>query len=89
MIFIDEVDSLLPRRSETHCAEYNSIASTLLTEMDGVCSATDGRRVAVIGATNRIDAVDPAFRRGGRFGAEISFPPPDAEVCSFHGSVLT
>lgn len=50
---------------------YNSIVSTLLALMDGL----DGRgSVVVIGATNRVDALDPALRRPGRFDRELARP---------------
>lgn len=55
---------------------HASIVSTLLALMDGL----DGRgQVVVIGATNRVDAIDPALRRPGRFDREFHFPLPDLQ----------
>ena len=53
------------------------MVAQLLTEMDGL---EERGRVVVIGATNRIDAIDPALRRGGRFDREIEIGVPDADA---------
>lgn len=55
----------------------SSIVSTLLALMDGLDSRGE---VVVIGATNRLDAIDPALRRPGRFDREFLFGLPDREV---------
>ena len=74
VIFIDELDSIAPRRSEVGGEGEKRIVAQLLTLMDGM----KGRRnVMVIGATNRIDAIDPALRRPGRFDREIEIRIPD------------
>ena len=74
IIFIDELDSIAPRRSEVSGEGEKRIVAQLLTLMDGL----KGRRnVMVIGATNRIDAIDPALRRPGRFDREIEIRIPD------------
>ncbi|MCK5413978.1 MAG: CDC48 family AAA ATPase, partial [Thermoplasmata archaeon] len=74
VIFIDEVDSIAPKRGEgTHELERRIVAQ-LLTLMDGL----QGRgRVIVIAATNRVDDVDAALRRPGRFDREIEIGVPD------------
>ena len=74
IIFIDELDSIAPRRSDVSGEGEKRIVAQLLTLMDGL----KGRRnVIVIGATNRVDAVDPALRRPGRFDREIEIRIPD------------
>ncbi|CAG9564529.1 unnamed protein product [Danaus chrysippus] len=75
IIFFDEIDALAPVRSVRQEQVHTSVVGTLLAEMDGVC---DRGEVVVIGATNRLDAVDPALRRAGRFDRELHFPPPHA-----------
>ncbi|KAI4468299.1 aaa domain-containing [Holotrichia oblita] len=73
IIFFDELDGLAPVRSSRQDQIHASIVSTLLALMDGL----DNRgEVIVIGATNRIDAIDPALRRPGRFDRELYFPLP-------------
>ncbi|VEN44716.1 unnamed protein product [Callosobruchus maculatus] len=73
IIFFDELDGLAPVRSSEQDQVHASIVSTLLALMDGL---TDRGDVVVIGATNRIDAIDPALRRPGRFDRELFFPLP-------------
>ncbi|MCD6235788.1 MAG: CDC48 family AAA ATPase [Thaumarchaeota archaeon] len=74
IIFIDELDAIAPKRSEVSGEVERRVVSQLLTLMDGL--KTRGQ-VVVIGATNRIDAVDPALRRPGRFDREIRIGVPD------------
>jgi len=74
IIFIDEVDALALRRGESGLHSDTKIVSQLLSLMDGLQNM-DG--VTVIGTTNRIDQIDPAFRRPGRFEREILFTLPD------------
>lgn len=73
IIFFDELDGLAPVRSSRQDQIHASIVSTLLALMDGL---NDRGEVIVIGATNRIDAIDPALRRPGRFDRELYFPLP-------------
>ncbi len=74
IIFFDEIDSIAGTRNDDGDAE-NRIVGQLLTLMDGL----DPRgQVIVIGATNRVDTIDPALRRGGRFDREIQIGVPDA-----------
>jgi transitional endoplasmic reticulum ATPase len=74
IIFIDEIDAIAPKRSEVVGEVEKRVVAQLLTLMDGLQSRG---RVVVIGATNRIEAIDPALRRPGRFDREIEIPPPD------------
>jgi len=76
IIFIDEIDSIAPRREDVHGEVERRVVAQLLTLMDGMC----GRgQVIVIGATNREDAIDPALRRPGRFDREIEVGVPSWE----------
>ena len=74
IIFIDEIDAIAPKREEVVGEVEKRVVAQLLTLMDGL---KERGRIIVIGATNRIDAVDPALRRPGRFDREIEIPPPD------------
>src|SRR5215831_20559568 len=74
IIFIDEIDSIAPKREEVTGEVERRIVSQLLSLMDGMSSR--GKAV-VIGATNRINAIDPALRRPGRFDREIEIGVPD------------
>ena len=74
IVFIDEIDSIAPRREEVTGEVEKRVVAQLLTLMDGL---KERGRVIVIGATNRPEAVDPALRRPGRFDREIVIPPPD------------
>merc|ERR1719249_108100 len=74
IIFIDEIDSIAPERDKTNGELERRIVSMLLTLMDGM----HGRgQVIVIGATNRVNTIDPALRRFGRFDREIEMGVPD------------
>ncbi|QLD84410.1 AAA family ATPase [Natronomonas halophila] len=73
VVFIDELDSIAGTRDEDADME-NRVVAQLLTLMDGLESRG---QVIVIGATNRVDAIDPALRRGGRFDREIEIGAPD------------
>jgi transitional endoplasmic reticulum ATPase len=75
IIFLDEVDSLVPRRDSGGGEVEKRIVAQMLTLMDG---ASGRGAVVVIGATNRADAIDPALRRPGRFDREIEVALPDA-----------
>jgi transitional endoplasmic reticulum ATPase len=74
IIFIDEIDSIAPKREEVSGEVERRIVAQLLSLMDGM--STRGK-VVVIGATNRINAIDPALRRPGRFDREIEIGVPD------------
>ncbi|XP_068179412.1 ATPase family AAA domain-containing protein 2-like isoform X2 [Antennarius striatus] len=77
IIFFDEIDGLAPVRSSRQDQIHSSIVSTLLALMDGLDSRGE---VVVIGATNRLDSIDPALRRPGRFDREFLFGLPDREA---------
>jgi len=74
IIFIDEIDSIAPKREEVSGDVEKRIVSQLLTLMDGIQSRG---KLVVIGATNRPNAIDPALRRPGRFDREIEIGIPD------------
>ncbi|HJT49772.1 MAG TPA: CDC48 family AAA ATPase [Nitrososphaeraceae archaeon] len=74
IIFIDEIDSIAPKREEVTGEVERRIVAQLLSLMDGMSSRG---KVVVIGATNRINAIDPALRRPGRFDREIEIGVPD------------
>ncbi|KAJ1606726.1 CDC48-like AAA ATPase [Cryptosporidium canis] len=74
IIFIDEIDSIAPKREKTNGEVERRVVSQLLTLMDGL----KGRgQVVVIAATNRPNSIDPALRRFGRFDREIDIGVPD------------
>ncbi|HJM79537.1 MAG TPA: CDC48 family AAA ATPase [Nitrosopumilus sp.] len=76
IIFIDEIDSIAPKRDEVSGELEKRIVSQLLTLMDGMKARG---KVVVIAATNRPDSIDPALRRPGRFDREIEIGIPDNE----------
>jgi transitional endoplasmic reticulum ATPase len=76
IIFIDEIDSIAPKRDEVSGELEKRIVSQLLTLMDGMKSRG---KVVVIAATNRPDSIDSALRRPGRFDREIEIGIPDDE----------
>jgi transitional endoplasmic reticulum ATPase len=74
IIFIDEIDSIAPKREEVHGEVERRVVAQLLALMDGL----KGRgQVIVIAATNLPNSIDPALRRGGRFDREIEISIPD------------
>ncbi len=85
IIFIDELDALAPKRSETNGELERRIVGQLLALMDGIASRG---QVLLIGATNQPNSLDPALRRPGRFDREISLHVPDlrgrAEILGIH-----
>ncbi len=76
VIFLDEIETLIPRRDmlDDSSGVAHRVTSTLLAEMDGIEELKD---VIVIGATNRPDLMDPSALRPGRFDRLIYVPPPD------------
>ncbi len=74
IIFIDEIDSIAPKRNEVQGEEERRIVAQLLSLMDGLNSRG---KVVVIGATNRPNSIDEALRRPGRFDREIEIGVPD------------
>jgi transitional endoplasmic reticulum ATPase len=85
IIFIDEIDSIAPKRSEVSGEVERRVVAQLLSLMDGL---QPRQSVIVIGATNRIDAIDEALRRPGRFDREIVVGVPDQtgrrEILAIH-----
>jgi transitional endoplasmic reticulum ATPase len=76
IIFIDEIDSIAPKREEVTGETERRVVAQLLSLMDGLEARG---KVVVIGATNRPNALDPAIRRPGRFDREIEISPPNRE----------
>jgi transitional endoplasmic reticulum ATPase len=74
IIFIDEIDSIAPKRENVTGEVERRVVAQLLTMMDGL---EERGQVVIIGATNRVDAIDPALRRPGRFDREIEIGIPD------------
>ena len=74
IIFFDELDALVPVRGSSTTNVTDSVVAAMLTELDGVVERGD---VAVIGATNRVDLIDPALLRSGRFETHIELGLPD------------
>ena len=76
IIFIDEIDSICPKREDVSGEVERRVVAQMLSLMDGMQGRSN---VIVIGATNRQDAIDPALRRPGRFDREIEIGVPDRE----------
>jgi transitional endoplasmic reticulum ATPase len=85
VIFIDEIDAIAPKRAEVSGEVEKRVVGQLLVLMDGLKRR---KQVAVIGATNIPDSIDPALRRPGRFDREISISVPNkegrAEILGIH-----
>ena len=85
ILFIDEIDSIAPKREQITGEVERRVVAQLLTLMDGLAPR---QNVVVIAATNRIDAIDEALRRPGRFDREIVIGVPDQdgrrEVLTIH-----
>ncbi|MFB6305031.1 MAG: CDC48 family AAA ATPase [Haloferacaceae archaeon] len=76
IVFMDELDAIAPKREEAGGDVERRVVAQLLSLMDGL---EERGEITVIGTTNRVDAVDPALRRPGRFDREIEIGVPDAE----------
>lgn len=76
IIFIDELDSIAPKREDVGGEVERRVVAQLLALMDGL---QDRGKVIIIGATNRVNSIDPALRRPGRFDREIEIQVPDAD----------
>ena len=76
IIFIDEVDAIAPKREDVQGEVERRVVSQLLTMMDGLKARG---KIVVIGATNRINSIDPALRRPGRFDREVEISVPDKQ----------
>lgn len=77
IIFLDEVDALIPSRVGGMHMPSDKVVNQFLHEMDGL---TPNQGLFVVGATNRPDMLDPALVRGGRLSRQIEIPLPDAEA---------
>ncbi|XP_074862617.1 ATPase family gene 2 protein homolog B isoform X2 [Carettochelys insculpta] len=73
ILFIDEIDSLCPKRGSSNSAPENRIVAQLLTLMDGIGSENE---MIIMAATNKPDDLDPALRRHGRFDREVIIGTP-------------
>jgi transitional endoplasmic reticulum ATPase len=76
VLFFDEIEALASRRGASETTHTGALVSTFLSEMDGMGADNEG--VLVLAATNVPWAIDPAFRRQGRFDRVLFVPPPDA-----------
>jgi len=74
IIFIDELDSIAPKRGDVTGEVERRVVAQLLSMMDGL---KERGQMIVIGATNRVESIDPALRRPGRFDREIEIGVPD------------
>jgi transitional endoplasmic reticulum ATPase len=85
IVFIDEIDSIAPKREEVTGEVERRVVAQLLTLLDGL---EPRQNIVVIGATNRVDALDEALRRPGRFDREIVIGVPDVpgrrEILAIH-----
>ncbi len=85
IVFIDELDSIAPKREDVSGDVERRVVAQLLSLMDGLEQRGD---ITVIATTNRVDAIDPALRRGGRFDREIHIGVPDTagrkEILQIH-----
>ncbi len=81
LVFLDEIDSITPKRENAQREMEKRIVAQLLTCMDQLAlEQTGGKAVIILAATNRPDSLDPALRRGGRFDKEINLGVPSEEV---------
>ncbi|MCH7968514.1 MAG: CDC48 family AAA ATPase [Thaumarchaeota archaeon] len=76
IIFIDEIDAIAPKREEAYGDVEKRVVAQLLALMDGL---TERGNVIVLGATNRLESVDPALRRPGRFDREVEISVPNED----------
>lgn len=98
VIFMDEIDSLCPKRDSHSSPAAVRLTTLLLTLMDGCNSSASASPVLFIAATNAVNSLDPALRRPGRFDREIEIPPPNRDdrfsilsalMRSYPGSVVS
>ena len=81
LVFLDEIDSITPKRENAQREMEKRIVAQLLTCMDQLAlEQTGGKAVIILAATNRPDSLDPALRRGGRFDKEINLGVPNEMV---------
>ena len=86
IIFIDEIDAIGAKRNEENSSEHNHTLEQLLIELDGFEDRDD---IILLGATNRVECLDPALTRPGRFDRKININLPDVkgreEIIKLHG----
>jgi AAA+ superfamily predicted ATPase len=75
ILFFDEIDAITPEREGSHEATHR-IVSTFLENMDGITSSTDNN-IMIVASTNRLNSIDPALLRAGRFDRWVEVPLPD------------
>lgn len=80
VIFFDEIEAIGGKRQHAREATSAKVVSQFLTELDGFSQNNISHVLQVLGATNVPWAVDPAFRRPGRFDRVLFVPPPDADA---------
>ncbi|XP_014238661.1 nuclear valosin-containing protein-like [Trichogramma pretiosum] len=80
ILFLDDIDAIAPHREAAQREMEKRIVSQLLSCLDELSKTENGNKVLVVGATNRLDAIDPALRRTGRFDREVSLGFPDKEA---------
>ncbi|XP_052277238.1 ribosome biogenesis protein SPATA5-like isoform X2 [Dreissena polymorpha] len=78
LIVLEDVEVLCPRRANSHSEIEKRVVASLLTLMDGVSQADNGKFVMVLGTTSKPDDIDPALRRPGRFDRELEIGVPSA-----------
>ena len=86
IIFIDELDAVGGRRGSDNNSEHEQTLNQLLVEMDGFGAS---ERVVVMAASNRLDKLDPALLRPGRFDRQVFVSPPDVEGPPARSSTCT
>ena len=86
IVFVDEIDSIAPKREEVTGEVERRVVSQMLSLMDGLEARG---KVIVISATNRPNAIDPALRRPGRFDREIEIKVPDKKGRNFQFLLFT
>jgi transitional endoplasmic reticulum ATPase len=79
IIFVDEFDAITQNRDGGGTEIYNTTVNQILTLMSSL--EADNARVVVVAATNRLDAIDPAMKRSGRFGSQVEVKAPDLKGC--------
>ncbi|CAG0920314.1 unnamed protein product [Notodromas monacha] len=77
VLFIDEIDSITPKRETAGKEMERRVVAQLVSCLDDMACHVNGSKVVVVGATSRPDSLDPGLRRGGRFDREISLGIPD------------
>jgi len=80
VLFLDEIDALVPRRKNNGSTIMLRVISQILGEVDGMRSKKGQSDLLLVGATNEIEMVDPAMLRPGRFDARILVGPPDDDA---------